>query len=437
MTTSTGASVSIDSLVDLARALRSGELAAADYIQQIKARFAQREPELQSFVDDSQRWDRYHEQLEGLAERYPDPETRPPLFGIPFGVKDIFHVDGFPTGAGSKLPAEDLAGPQSAAVSNLLEAGAIVLGKTVTTEFAYFSPGPTRNPLDARRTPGGSSSGSAAAVGAGLCPLAFGTQTIGSIGRPASYCGVVGFKPSFGRISADGVIPLAPSLDHIGFFTRDVPSADLAAGLLCRQWRTEGHSAGRPVLGIPSNSYLGNASMETLQGFRSTVDALAAAGYEVRSVPALADFEEIDFRHRLLTAAEAARVHATWYARYSDRYAPKTVELIERGLPVTDEERGKLHAGRDRLRRELEDEMNRNAIDLWISPAAPGPAPLGIDSTGDPVMNLPWTHAGVPTLSLPGWTIEGLPVGLQLAARFGDDERLLAWAIDIEEALDS
>jgi len=425
----------IDRLVDLAADLRTGVLLPANFAVLLEARFIRSEDQIHSFVPEEDRFGRLNDQLTQLLERYPTPADRPPLFGVPIGVKDIFHVDGFPTQAGSKLPAEELAGPQSKAVSSLEAAGALVLGKTVTTEFAYFSPGPTRNPLDARRTPGGSSSGSAAAVAAGLCPLAFGTQTIGSIGRPASYCGVVGFKPSFGRISTEGIIPLAPSLDHVGFFTRDVAGARLTAELLCNAWRSDPDVARRPVLGVPDNSYLSAASAATLEGFRSTVDRLAAAGYEVLRTSALDDCAEIDTRHRLLVAAEAARVHVDWYARYNELYAPKTVELIERGLPVQDPELEELRTGCSRLQAELEASMDARGVDLWLSPSAPGPAPVGLDSTGDPVMNLPWTHAGVPTLSLPAWETDGLPVGLQVAGRFGADEELLAWTSTLEQAI--
>lgn len=424
-----------DRLADLAADLRSGELAAGDYLTLLGTRFSEHEREIHSFLAEDGRLERLLYQITRLEERYPTPADRPPLFGVPIGVKDIFHVDGFATHGGSRLPAEELAGPQSAAVTALGGAGAIVLGKTVTTEFAYFSPGPTRNPHDTERTPGGSSSGSAAAVAAGLCPLALGTQTIGSIGRPASYCGIVGFKPTFDRVSAAGVIPLAPSLDHVGWFTRDVRGTRLAAGLLCRDWRSDRTPGRRPVLGIPEGPYLTHASAGALAGFHDCTEALDRAGYEVRRVPTFENFAAIDARHRLLVAAEAARVHSDWYARYGDLYAPKTAELIERGQPVDDGELAELRSGPQRLRAELEESMARNGIDLWLSPAAPGPAPVGLDSTGDPVMNLPWTHAGVPTLCLPAWETDGLPMGLQIAGLFGGDEDLLAWAIDLEEAL--
>jgi len=153
------------------------------------------------------------------------------------GIKDIFHVDGFVTRAGTRVPPERFAGPEAASVALLREAGALIAGKTVTTEFAYFEPGPTRNPHNPAHTPGGSSSGSAAAVAAGLCQLALGTQTIGSVIRPAAFCGVVGFKPSFGRIPTSGLVYFSRTIDHVGLFTQDLDGMELAASVLCRDWQ--------------------------------------------------------------------------------------------------------------------------------------------------------------------------------------------------------
>jgi len=228
---------------------------------------------VRAFLPEEGRFERLRREEEALQVRWPnrtdpsdpsdpsDSKHRPPLFGVPVGVKDIFHVEGFPTGGGSRLPPEALRGPEAACVKTLKEAGALILGKTVSTEFAYFAPGPTRNPWNPEHTPGGSSSGSAAAVGAGLCSLALGTQTIGSILRPAAFCGVVGFKPSYERISRDGVIPLAPSLDHVGFFTPDVAGAERAAAVLCRDWRPA-KPGRKPRLGVPEGPYLERASGE-------------------------------------------------------------------------------------------------------------------------------------------------------------------------------
>jgi Asp-tRNA(Asn)/Glu-tRNA(Gln) amidotransferase A subunit family amidase len=305
----------------------------------------------------------------------------------------------------------------------------------VTTEFAYFGPGPTRNPHNPEHTPGGSSSGSAAAVAAGTCLLALGTQTIGSVVRPASFCGVVGFKPTYDRISREGVIPLSPSFDHVGIFAREVTGVQLAASVLCRDWRPA-DLKGKPVLGIPEGPYLQRASAEMLEHFNATCRKLADAGYEIRSVNVMPDFAEIRERHYLVTAAEATRVHADWFPRFRDLYHPKTVEVLERGQTISDETLAEALSQRDVLRDELTHSLEGHGITLWIAPSAPGPAPKGLESTGDPVMNLPWTHVGFPALNLPsGCNTDGLPLGLQVAARRHEDEMLLAWAAELEEIL--
>ena len=400
-----------------------------DRLDRLESLFREREPSLQAFLPEEGRFERLHREADTLP--------RGPLHGMPVGVKDIFHVDGFPTRAGSRLSPEELRGPEAESVTRLKQAGALVLGKTVSTEFAYFAPGPTRNPHHPERTPGGSSSGSAAAVGAGLCPLALGTQTIGSIVRPAAFCGVVGFKPSYGRISTEGVIPLAPSLDHVGVFTPDVETAALAARVLIADW--EDAAVGRrPVLGIPEGPYLSRPSEEGQVHFHATCERLKRAGFEIWSMPVMPDFEEIETRHRRLVAAEAARVHEGWFRRFRSLYAPQTADLIKWGQSVSAAELEQDRAGCGKLRDELAASMDAHAIDLWLSPPALGPAPRGLASTGDPVMNLPWTHAGMPTLGLPaGLSREGMPMGLQIAGRFGADADLLAWGAEMEKALAS
>ena len=429
-------------LAPLAAALRTGDVDPHTLLDELAARFATREPEIRAFVPEPGRFDRLHHEAESLLVRHPDPAARPPLFGVPVAVKDIFHAGGFPTRAGSRLPPEALAGEEAAVVTALKAAGALILGKAVTTEFAFFAPGPTRNPHRPTHTPGGSSSGSAAAVAAGLAPLALGTQTIGSIGRPAAFCGIVGFKPTYDRISRAGVFPLSPSLDHVGLFTADAAGARLAAGALCSDWR---EGAGRllsdgggprPVLGVPVGPYLERAGDEAREHFRAVRERLAAAGYEIREVPALADFAEVEARQWRILAAEVAKVHADLYRRYGDLYHAKTAELIRRGQAAGAEDLTADLAGRAWLRDELTARMDERGLDLWLSPPATGPAPVGLGATGDPVMNLPWTHAGLPTLVLPaGRSRDGLPMGIQLAGRFGADEELLAWGIELEGAV--
>ena len=416
-------------LAELARRLRTDDPEPAAHLAALEERFESIEPTVRAFVPEEGRWGRLADAATALERRYPDPGDRPALYGVPVGVKDIFHVDGLQTRAGSSVPPSALAGPQAATVSALAAAGALVLGKTVTTEFAYFEPGPTRNPHDPDHTPGGSSSGSAAAVAAGLCPLALGSQTIGSVNRPAAFCGVVGVKPSHGRIPIDGVIPVAPSVDDVGFFTREVAGARLAAGVLYSDWRAGDVPGGEPTVGAVEGPYLDGASSTGRAGFRDHLEGLAEAGFDVRRLDPFPDIEDVNRRHRRLVAAETALSHAEWYPAYGDRYADRTVELIEEGLAVDVGELAGARAGRSELREAIHDAMDAAGVDVLLSPAAPGPAPAGLETTGDPVMNLPWTHAGLPTITLPASeTDAGLPLGLQCTARFGRDEWLLAWS---------
>ncbi len=422
----------------LVAALQSGERDVLGYLDELETRHNEHEPRVLSCLPEPTRFPRLRRQAQELLERYPEPGNRPPLFGVPIGVKDIFHVESFPTRAGSQLPPERLQGPEAVVVTLLRQAGALIYGKTVTTEFAYFAPGPTRNPHNPEHTPGGSSSGSAAAVAAGLCLLSLGTQTIGSIIRPAAFCGVVGYKPTYDRISREGVIPLAPSVDHIGLFAPDVSLSSLAAGLLCADWQpTRAALIGSrlPVLGVPQGPYLESASDYARHHFGNTCQRLVGKDFEIKFIEAMPDFDEIRSRHNVIVAGEAARVHAKWYSEYESLYHPKTTELVERGRGISESALQVALEGRRKLREELTQLMDKHGIDLWISPAAPGPAPEGLESTGDPVMNLPWTHSGLPTLNLPaGSSRSGLPMGLQVAGRWQSDETLLAWAAQLEPA---
>jgi Asp-tRNA(Asn)/Glu-tRNA(Gln) amidotransferase A subunit family amidase len=246
---------------------------------------------------------------------------------------------------------------------------------------------------------------------------------------------VVGYKPSFDRISKAGVIPLSRSADHVGFFVPRAGDAGLVAGLLCQAWQPA-TGMPRPVLGIPEGPYLARASQEALAHFEATCQLLEGAGFAVKRVAIMPDFDQIYARHNRIVAAEAAQVHETWYGRHGDLYHPKTAELIERGRLIGDEALREARLGQHALRETLGVTMDARGIDIWLSPSATGPAPLGLDSTGDPVMNLPWSYAGLPTITLPsGRNEKGLPLGLQLAGRWYRDEDLLAWAPSIEAVL--
>lgn len=423
-------------LATTAARLRAGALDPVAYVDELCDRIDAAEPEVRALLPEADRRGRLVAEAAALRERFPDPAARPPLYGIPVGVKDIYRVDGFATGCGSALPASLFAGAEAESVGLVRAAGALVLGKTVTTEFAASEPGPTRNPRGLGHTPGGSSSGSAAAVAAGFCPLAFGSQTVGSVIRPAAFCGIVGFKPSYGRIPIAGVIPYSLSVDHVGLFTQDVDGMQLAASVLCDFWKPADVGSVLPVLGVPEGPYLQQASAEGLRAFEGQLARLQATGYVVRRVPAFADIRAINLRHRDLTIAEIAAVHSPWFAQYETVYRPRTAALIRHGQGISVEEASTARHGRRELRETLEATMRAAGIDLWVCPPATGTAPAGIDSTGNPIMNLPWTHAGLPVVTLPAGQDEaGLSYGLQCAAPFGADERLLAWAGPLAEAL--
>ncbi|MFP6646781.1 MAG: amidase [Candidatus Latescibacterota bacterium] len=398
-------------------------------IQARLARINKREAQLRALVDEPDRRARLHRE----AAAVPDDA---PLRGWFLGVKDILHADGLVTRAGTSLPPDLFARDREAAcVAALRRTGCLVIGKTVTTEFAYFEPGPTRNPHDAEHTPGGSSSGSAAAVAAGYCELALGTQTVGSVIRPAAFCGVVGFKPSYGRVSTDGLLLCAPSVDTIGLFGADVETLRQGAEVIVDGWADDGAGLSLPRLGIPEGPYLAQAAPEGLAAFDEQVSQLEGAGYAVRRVQVLLDIEAVNERHSLIQAAEMAIEHAPWMDTHLDDYRPRTREILLRGQRIAPRELEAARSGRERLRSELEAAMQAAGVDLLISPAARGPAPRGLESTGDPVMNLPWTHAGMPAMSLPGGWVGGLPVGFQCAGAYGQDEALMAQAEELAACL--
>lgn len=426
-------------LLPLAADLRSGKLALSTYVNQTLVRLAQVEPRIQSLMPETGRAQRLLTEASNLERLYPDPASRPPLYGVLMGVKDLFAVDGFETSAGSRLPTRLFRMPEGPVVQALKKAGALVLGKTVSTEFAYFAPGPTRNPFNTEHTPGGSSSGSAAAVAAGLCALSIGTQTIGSIGRPAAFCGVCGWKPSYERTSRKGAVAFSPSLDHVGLFASDAAGLSLAAALIADRWNQAGYLAAKthleapgsakPVLAIPIGPYLDQAEAEALAHFKTLVGFLAGQGYRIIEVPAFPDISEINERHRRIAAAELERTHRQWFAEFRPLYSPTTVEFIEKGKLISDSQLEKDKLGRTLLQSQLSDLLRKSQADFWLSPSAPGPAPKGIQATGSPIMNLPWTHAGLPTVSLPsGFAANGLPLGVQLVGTVDHDERLLATA---------
>ena len=415
------------SLYETASKLRNGDIELTSLINSVCDRIDKVEPAILSLIPEVNRRNRLLKDAEILIAKYPVKRNRPPFFGIPIGVKDIFRTDGFETHCGSNLPAKLFEGVEAACVTKLKEQGALILGKTVTTEFAYFEPGPTKNPCNTAHTPGGSSSGSAAAVAACITPFAFGTQTIGSVLRPAAYCGVIGFKPSFGRISTDGVIPFSQSADHIGFFTQDIDGCILASSVLCSNWKSSAIDKTSFIIGIPEGKYFEQASGDIIAEYHKQLKMLENKGLNIKRIKLFDDIEEINRLHRLMVAGEMAEVHKVWYANYEPLYRPHTKQIIEEGKKVHPEELAKARDGRFLLRNKIEALAKDAGIDCWLSPSTLTFPPKGLESTGSPLMNLPWTYAGLPSISIPaGKNNENLPFGLQFTGYYNQDEALLS-----------
>jgi Asp-tRNA(Asn)/Glu-tRNA(Gln) amidotransferase A subunit family amidase len=362
------------------------------------------------------------------------------LHGLPVGVKDIIDTADLPTENGTVIDAGRRPGRDAEIVRRLRQAGAIVMGKTVTTELAFLTPAKTRNPHELNHTPGGSSSGSAAAVAAGMVPLAMGSQTYGSVIRPASFCGVVGFKPTFGLISRTGVRPLAPTLDTVGVFARTVADAALIADALA------GHDPADPDTSLlppprmlevalteppvtPAIAFVktpvwDEADAATKEAFGELVTILGKSCKEV-TLPDV--FREWAGAHRALMLAGMARNLEPYYRRAKEKLSTGLRTLIEDGMKVTAVDYLTAVDWREALNNGLEQLFDR--YDAILTPSAPGEAPRGLESTGNPIFNGLWTLCGTPAISLP--LLQGpnnLPVGVQLIGRRGEDGRLLRTA---------
>jgi len=418
-------------------ALKTGELSLITFINDLCDRIDAVEPYILSLIPEAGRRERLLKEAQALLAQYPDPQQRPPLFGLPVGIKDIFRVDGFETGCGSKLPPVLFEGKEATIVTQLKEKGALILGKTVTTEFAYFQPGPTKNPNNIDFTPGGSSSGSAASVAAGLTPLAFGTQTIGSISRPAAYCGVIGVKPTTKSISADGIIPFSPTLDHVGYFSHDLDGAGLIGSLFCEEWNKLGNEDVNEItIGIPAYQFVTQADSNIFDYFHLTVVELENFGYKIVRTSIFSDIEKINVLHKQLAAKEFADTHKEWYAQYANMYSPHSVQLIEEGLKVTPELVNEILNFRQVIIDQVSETMEKEGINVWISPATLTLPLQGLTSTGSPLMNLPWTFTGLPTITLPVTnTSINLPVGLQLSGKTNGLKNLFGQVKNIKEKM--
>jgi Asp-tRNA(Asn)/Glu-tRNA(Gln) amidotransferase A subunit family amidase len=347
---------------------------------------------------------------------------------IPFAAKDIIETRGLTTEYGSEIYKGRIGTEDAAIVRDLRRTGAILLGKTHTTAFAHLTPAPTRNPRDLAHTPGGSSSGSAAAVAAGMVPFALGTQTRGSVLRPASFCGVTGFKASYGLLSMEGVLRFARSLDTLGFFTHT--AADMLA-----LWESIGRStepAEEFELGTPDP--LPEVEPEMAAAFQNALTRLRRAGVSIRPIDIVAMLDGLNEASITVMFYEGARFHEQRFNEYGARLQDMA-NLVRDGLqiPVERYNEARRYIAECRLKFA---EMYK-ATPVILVPAAAGPAPAGLASTGDPRMNGPWTALGAPAISIPIPISNGLPLGLQLTADHGQDGRVIRTAVRVEEMLRS
>jgi Asp-tRNA(Asn)/Glu-tRNA(Gln) amidotransferase A subunit family amidase len=370
-----------------------------------------------------------------------------PLHGVPIALKDIFDAAGVPTTAGAPAWATRTPTLDATAVARLRGAGAVPMGKLATTPFAFLDPSATRNPWNPEHTPGGSSSGPAAAVAARMVPLALGSQTVGSVLRPAAYCGVVGFKPTHGRISTAGVLALAGSLDHVGVFARHVEDCALALSLLAGFDPADPDSSPVPpadylaAITAPVPPRIGvlaslpvRATPEMARHLETIRRGLEGAGARLVDADLPASFPSLREAGETVLAAEAAHAHAPLYGAHAEAYPPRIKELIERGRAVSASQ----YLAAQEVRRRARDELNAVALrhDVLLAPTIGAPAPRGLASTGDPGFCAPFTFAGMPAISLPtGVDPTGLPLAVQLVGAAWGECRLLAASAWCERAI--
>ncbi len=404
----------------------TAEAVMVEHLRRIKARdFA-----VKAFIDfDADRPLR----LARAADRQPEKGI---LHGVPFAVKDIVDTLDLPTTWGSPIYAGCRMPRNASCVEMLLRAGAIPIGKTVTTEFAYFSPGPTRNPHNLAHTPGGSSSGSAAAVADGMAALGLGSQTAASLTRPAAYCGVFGYKASQGSIDLQGVMGLATSLDSLGFLARGIDDLILARAALC----------GTPVPNdLPANSntqtiallkgpHWAEADQPTQDAIIEAGEILLAAGVSVTDLQCPQEFNQLSEYHKIIMAFEVARARQFEFRHHPTEMSSAFYKLVETGLATSRADYEVALAARDAGEVVLANLLS--SFDAIMTPAAPSSAPAGIESTGDPLFSRLWTLMRVPTVTIPfGRDVANLPLAFQLVGGFGADQNLLAISRDIANHL--
>lgn len=406
---------------EAAREIAAGRLTAEALMRALLARIDERDEAVHA-------WSFLDRAAALAAARTADAATGPrgPLHGVPVGLKDVIDAAGMPTEYGSEAFAGHYPADDAEVTARLRAAGAIIMGKLVTAEFATYRPGPTRNPHHPAHTPGGSSSGSAAAVADRQVPLSLGTQTAGSVVRPASFCGAFGFKPSHGRYPTQGVIDTAHRLDTVGTFARNVPDLALVDAVLAAD-DTVAEAESRPlVVGVMAEGMWAAASPAMQAALDRTVALLADAGHRIVTRGAPAVIEELGPAQTLIHQYECARLLFDVRRDHAEQVSPAFRAFVDGGLDITDRAYGEACRVQDRARA-MEEEIFAGA-DLLLAPSALGIAPEGLDSTGDPVFCRPWTALGTPSVGFPAGEEGGLPLGLQLNGRRGSDRQTLARA---------
>ena len=374
---------------------------------------------------------------------------RGPVHGVPVGLKDLFYTAGMKTTACSRIYADFVPKYDATAVARIKDAGGIILGKTVTTEFAFADPPPTVNPWNPAHTPGGSSTGSCVAVAARMCAAALGSQTAGSTCRPAAYHGIVGLKPTYGRISRHGVVPLSWSQDTVGILVRSVEDAAIMLQVMAGHDPNDPGSATGPVpdylqemneqrrsprIGLVKEFFSDRSIPEVWGHTEDVARRLAQAGAKVEEIGLPESFATAHSCQNLVSNVEAAAFHEEFIRHRADEYGPKVRAFIETGMMIP----GVRYIQAQRLRRQLRQDLIEmvQRVDVVMTPAFPTPVPRDLNTTGDPVFQAPWTSAGLPTIVLPsGLADSGLPLAIQLAGLPLEEGKLLAAAQWCESAL--
>lgn len=420
------------SATEAARRIAARTLRIEDLVRACLERIDAREPTVQA-------WE--HVDSAGALKRAREFDRGPSgglLHGLPVGAKDIFDTRDMPTRYGSPIYANHQPAVDAASVALTRAAGGIVLGKTVTTEFATFKANKTRNPHNPAHTPGGSSSGSAAAVADGMVPLAFGTQTAGSIIRPASFCGVVGYKPTHGLLPRAGVKPTSDVLDTVGVFARSVADVALMSAALSRNRALLIDESAAPSirLGICRTQQWSHAEPETIAMFERLPARLAASSIKVADVSLPASFDGLLDAQQTIMAYDCAQELYSEYADHRAKLSAILLERIDKGLALPFEQYDAAIRLADRCRAQLDSVFADANVDVLLVPSSPGEAPHGLHSTGDSVMNRVWTLLHAPCITLPVATgPRGLPLGVQIVGRIGADMQALTCAHQLHRVL--